>query len=56
MVIGCFVGKKPSALEFEAWLVALNAELEGVAQCSVILKAKIFSAWKQTVRRLKNES
>jgi hypothetical protein len=29
MVIGCFVGKKPSALEFEAWLVALNAELNG---------------------------
>jgi hypothetical protein len=27
MVIGCFMGKKPSALEFEAWLVALNEEL-----------------------------
>jgi hypothetical protein len=27
MMIGCFVGKKPTALEFEDWLVNLNEEL-----------------------------
>ena len=29
MVIGFFSGIKPSGVEFEAWLVALNAELNG---------------------------
>jgi hypothetical protein len=29
MPIGYFVGRKPSALEFEAWLVNINAELGG---------------------------
>lgn len=28
MVIGCFVGQKPLALEFEAWLVSVNEELQ----------------------------
>jgi hypothetical protein len=27
MIFGCFVGRKPSMLEFEAWLVLLNKEL-----------------------------
>jgi hypothetical protein len=33
MVIGSFVDRKPSALEFEAWLVALNVELCGDSAC-----------------------
>ena len=33
MVIGCFIGRKPSALEFKAWLVALNTKLQGGSAC-----------------------
>ena len=33
MVIGSFEDRKPSALEFEAWLVALNVELCGDSTC-----------------------
>jgi hypothetical protein len=33
LLIGCFVGRKPSALEFEEWLVGLNAKLEGGSVC-----------------------
>jgi hypothetical protein len=42
MVIGCFVGKKLLGLEFEAWLVALNIELNEGSAVFSHFKAKGF--------------